>query len=143
MSDIYTAALPPLFGISGATLSLTLQPYPVSLLDKSDTGGGNVLGLQATNGPIVSVALLSSWERREDDAAVISFMETSIAKMKDDATAKGAILPFIYMNYAFTSQDVISSYGPANKAKLQAASKKYDPSGMFQKTFPGGFKLFS
>jgi hypothetical protein len=142
ISDIYTAALPPLYGVSGATLSLTLQPFPTSLLAKSDALGGNVLGLHAADGPIVSVLLLSYWEKRSDDAAVIAFMESTLAQMRADATAKGTIIPYIYMNYAFTGQDVINSYGPANKAKLQAASKKYDPIGLFQKAFPGGFKLF-
>lgn len=142
ISDIYTAALPPLYNVAGATLSLTLQPFPVSLLAKSDASGGNVLGLHASDGPIVSVLLLSYWADRADDAAVISFMENTLAQMQADATAKGTIIPYIYMNYAFTGQDVINSYGPANKAKLQAASKKYDPIGLFQKGVPGGFKLF-
>ncbi|KAK4185244.1 bifunctional solanapyrone synthase [Podospora australis] len=142
ISDIYTAALPPLYGNPGATLSLTLQPYPVSLLAKSDASGGNVLGIHASDGPIVSVLILCYWSNKADDAKVTSFMTATIKKMQDDARAKGTILPFIYMNYAFTGQDVINSYGPANKAKLQAASKKYDPVGMFQKAFPGGFKLF-
>lgn len=142
ISNIYTAALPPLSGVTGATLSLTFQPFPVSLLAKSDASGGNVLGLHATDGPIVSVLLLSYWERKDDDAAVISFMESTLEKMRASATKRGTIIPYVYMNYAFIGQDVIGSYGPANKAKLQAASKKYDPIGLFQKGFPGGFKLF-
>jgi hypothetical protein len=46
------------------------------------------------------------------------------------------------MNYAAKGDDVISSYGAANKAILQKASKKYDPHGLFQTGVPGGFKLF-
>ncbi|KAK4209470.1 bifunctional solanapyrone synthase [Rhypophila decipiens] len=142
ISDIYTAALPPLYNVAGITLSLTLQPYPVSLLAKGDAAGGNVLGLHASDGPIVSVLLLSYWEKKTDDAAVIGFMDATLAQMRAAATAKGTFLPFIYMNYAWKGQDVIKSYGTANKARLQAASKKYDPIGMFQKAFTGGFKVF-
>ncbi|KAK3331553.1 hypothetical protein B0H66DRAFT_546771 [Apodospora peruviana] len=131
-----------MYSIAGAMCSLTFQPYPVSLLAKSDASGGNVLGIHASDGPIVSVLLLSYWENKSDDAAVISFMETILARMQAYATAKGTKFPFIYMNYAFSGQNVISSYGPTNKAKLQAASRKYDPTGLFQKAFPGEFKLF-
>ena len=49
---------------------------------------------------------------------------------------------WIYLNYANDDQDPIGSYGSANVAKLQAASKKYDPTGLFQTNVPGGFKLF-
>jgi hypothetical protein len=101
-----------------------------------------MLGLHAADGPLVSVLLLSYWEKRADDAAVIAFMEGSLEKMRADAAARGTLVPYIYMNYAFTGQDVIGSYGPGNKARLQAASKRYDPVGLFQKGFPGGFKLF-
>jgi hypothetical protein len=141
-SDIFTAALPPLFGVAGGTYSFTLQPYPVSLLAKCDANGGNVLGLHASDGPIVSVLLLSYWANKTDDDAVISFMESTLTKMRDEATARGTLIPHIYLNYAFTGQKVFDSYGPENKAKLHAASKKYDPIGLFQKGFPGGFKLF-
>ncbi|KAK4041155.1 hypothetical protein C8A01DRAFT_34772 [Parachaetomium inaequale] len=120
ISDIYTAALSPLYNVSGATFALTLQPYPVSLLAKSDASGGN----------------------KTDDAAVIAFMEGSLEKMRADEKARDALVPYIYMNYAFTGQDVIGSYGPGNKAKLQAASEKYDTVRLFQTGFRGGFKLF-
>ncbi|KAK3940400.1 bifunctional solanapyrone synthase [Diplogelasinospora grovesii] len=143
ITDIYAAALAPVKSVSGGTFSLTFQPYPVSLLQKSDASGGNVLGLHASNGPIVSVLLLSFWPNKTEDAAVIGFMETALADMQENASAKGTLLPFIYMNYAFTQQDVIDSYGPQNKLKLELASEKYDPAGLFQTGFPGGFKLFT
>lgn len=49
---------------------------------------------------------------------------------------------WIYLNYAERDQDPIGSYGSENVGKLQAASKKYDPTGLFQTNVPGGFKLF-
>jgi hypothetical protein len=49
--------------------------------------------------------------------------------------------PYLYLNYAASWQDPINSYGPASVANLQAVSRKYDPSGVFQKQVPGGFKL--
>lgn len=49
--------------------------------------------------------------------------------------------PYIYQNYAAKQQDVFTGYGAANKAKLKAIQKKYDPSGVFTKLQPGYFKI--
>jgi hypothetical protein len=57
------------------------------------------------------------------------------------ASAQGLGHPFIYENYAALEQKVFPSYGAANYAKLKAVSKKYDPSGVWQKLQPGYFKL--
>jgi len=57
------------------------------------------------------------------------------------AIAQGLSHPFIYENYAALEQKVFPSYGAANFAKLKAASKKYDPSGVWQKLQPGYFKV--
>jgi hypothetical protein len=40
------------------------------------------------------------------------------------------------------SQDVIGGYGEESKKRLQAASRKHDPEGLFQLGVPGVFKLF-
>ncbi|RYP70057.1 hypothetical protein DL769_005103 [Monosporascus sp. CRB-8-3] len=142
-ADIYAAGLGPVRGAEAATFSFTLQPYPLSLLEKSAASGGNSLGLKPSLGPLVSVLLLSYWRNKNDDAAVLAMMKQSLAKMKQDASSRNTLVPFEYMNYAFLQQDPIGSYGPENKARLQEASKKYDPEGLFQKGCPGGFKLFT
>jgi hypothetical protein len=48
---------------------------------------------------------------------------------------------FLYLNYAAQFQDPLAGYGPASVERLQAASAKYDPSGVFKKLVPGGFKI--
>ena len=53
----------------------------------------------------------------------------------------GLNVPYIYLNYADDTQDVLGGYGDANKALMAAASKKYDPKGVFQKLVPGGWKI--
>jgi len=45
------------------------------------------------------------------------------------------------LNYADNTQDPLASYGSASVKKMKAAAKKYDPSGVFQKLVPGGFKI--
>ncbi|KAI0843845.1 hypothetical protein F5Y00DRAFT_256502 [Daldinia vernicosa] len=101
VSEIYTAELKPLKGFENVTLSLTLQPYPVSLMEQSTELRGNSLGLGATEGPLVSILLLSCWESEEYDNAVLEIMKDALDKIKVDATERNQLVPFIYMNYAF------------------------------------------
>ncbi|KAI0116752.1 hypothetical protein F4814DRAFT_439344 [Daldinia grandis] len=100
-SEIYTAELEPLKG-----------PYPVSLIEQSTIHGINALGLNTAEAPI------------EDDNAVLAKMKSTLDKIKADATERDQLVPFIYMNYAFSHQDPLGPYG------------------LFQKACPGGFKLF-
>jgi hypothetical protein len=141
-SDIYTAALDPIKPAAGIICSLTLQPYAVSLLKQSVALGGNSLGLDPADGPLVSVLLLTYWADKSDDEQILAVMRGALEDIRKQAVEKGTAIDFVYLNYAFNFQDPIGTYGAENKRRLQEVSKKYDPEGLFQKGVPGGFKLF-
>lgn len=141
--DIFVKALQGLKTIEGLTTSFTLQAYPKSLLDKTASMGGNSLGIDPADGPLMSILILSFWQNKDDDDKLHSTFGAAIEAIDRDAATKGTAVPYKYMNYAAPFQDPIGSYGKDNKAKLQAASKKYDPEGLFQKGVPGGWKLFN
>jgi hypothetical protein len=46
------------------------------------------------------------------------------------------------MNYAAPWQDPIAGYGNEVRRRMQLASAKYDPMGVFQEQVPGGFKVY-
>ncbi|KAK7987001.1 hypothetical protein PG988_001989 [Apiospora saccharicola] len=135
-------ALEKVKSIDGMVFSFTMQPYPVSLLKRTEPAGGNVLGLDPAGGPLVSILILLYWNKQSDDETVLGTARGVIEAIDQDATTKGALVPYKYLNYAFDFQDLIGSYGQENRKKLQDASRKYDPDGLFQKGVPGGFKLF-
>ncbi|KAK7700963.1 hypothetical protein SLS64_010557 [Diaporthe eres] len=141
-AEAYLAAIEPLKGCEGITCSLTLQPYSASLLRKSAELGGNVLGLDAADGPLVSILALTWWKDKADDGKIVGTFRKVIETIDRDAASRGTAVPFKYMNYAWDFQDPIGSYGDKNKTFLQEVSRKYDPDGVFQKGVPGGFKLF-
>jgi hypothetical protein len=141
-ADAYVAALDPLKECEGITCSFTLQPYPTSLLEKSASLGGNVLGLDPADGPLVSILALNWWKNQGDDEKIVGTFRNVIEGIDRDAAARGTAVPFKYMNYAWDFQDPIASYGEENKAFLQKVSRAYDPEALFQKGVPGGFKLF-
>lgn len=48
----------------------------------------------------------------------------------------------LYMNYAGQYQDLTSSYGTTNKARLESIVEKYEPTGVFPRLESGYFKLY-
>ncbi|CAJ2501265.1 Uu.00g041180.m01.CDS01 [Anthostomella pinea] len=142
VAEAFASTLDLVKGFEGVAFSLTLQPYPVSLLEKCVSAVGNVTGLTPDEGPLVSVLVLMYWKTPQDDGHIIAAATDLIQKTKTEAAARGQAVPYTYMNYAFGFQDPIGSYGDENKALLQSVSKRYDPEGIFQKGCPGGFKLF-
>ncbi|KAH7386120.1 hypothetical protein BKA66DRAFT_569421 [Pyrenochaeta sp. MPI-SDFR-AT-0127] len=121
--------------------AVSLQVFTEPHLEKMAARGGNALGLSAENGPLMNVLVAVKWSNGADDTRINEFA----AKVKDRvlaaATIKGKASPFIYMNYASPYQNVVAGYGATNQAKLKAISKKYDPTGVFEKLQPGHFKL--
>jgi len=83
-----------------------------------------------------------SWSLASDDARILAAARNIVNRANSIAREQGLDFPYIYQNYAGQEQKVFPSYGSANLAKLKATSKKYDPSGVFQKLQPGYFKLF-
>lgn len=140
--DIWCEELEPVKDAAGLMCSYTIQPYPISQLQKTSANGGNVLGLDPSEGPVLNVLLLSYWADKKDDDRVTGFMQKALKRIESNAKDRGQLVPFIYWNYAFSDQDALRSYGQEDVQRLQAASKKYDPDGLFQTACPGGFKLF-
>ncbi|KAI1247340.1 hypothetical protein MGN70_011228 [Eutypa lata] len=142
VSELFNVALDKVKGLDGIVYSLTMQPYPASLLKKTDEFDGNVFGLESADGSLMSLLFLMYWKDQKDDDLILKTTEELVEQVDSDAAARGTAVPYKYLNYAFTGQDPIGSYGPENKKFLQAVSKKYDPEQLFQKAVPGGFKLF-
>lgn len=64
-----------------------------------------------------------------------------ISKLEEFAKSVGADNPWIYLDYAYKTQDPLKGYGEESLQKLRDVSKKYDPEGVFQTMVPGGFKV--
>ena len=122
--------------------SLSFQPMPTAITSKAASRGGNSLGLSASDGNLFNLLLTVSWDTIADDARIEQHAKDLFKQSEDEAKKLGLYNEYLYLNYAAPWQDPISGYGAAQKARLQAVSKKYDPKGVFQKQVPGGFKLF-
>lgn len=128
--------------VPGFILTLTVQPIPPATTSKAAPLGGNSLGLDPSDGALVLCLISATWDTAADDAEIASAAKSLNSQIVNAAKAKGLFHDYVYLNYADDFQDPIGGYGAANKARLRAVSRKYDPNQVFQKNVPGGFKLF-
>ena len=89
--------------------------------------------------PVLNIAI--SWSHEIDDTRVYAAARNIVNRSNATAYAAGLGNAYLYQNYASAEQDVFGGYGANNLAKLKAISKKYDPSGVWQKLQPGYFKI--
>lgn len=83
-----------------------------------------------------------AWTQPGDDLYINNMAKKLISRIEHATKAAHLFNRYKYLNYAANFQDPISSYGLASKFHLQMTAKKYDPTGVFQTSVPGGFKLF-
>ena len=82
-----------------------------------------------------------SWKDAKDDGLFNQISDSTITEIGNYAKSIGGDNEYIYLDYAAKSQNPLRSYGAANLQKLRDVAKKYDPTAVFQRQVPGGFKL--
>ncbi|KAI1338701.1 hypothetical protein F5Y15DRAFT_416925 [Xylariaceae sp. FL0016] len=130
LMQIWEDGMSTIQSINGLRSQYFLQPAPV-------TNGTNVLGLDPECTDLVLSALTINWDDEADDTVMTEASESMGSKQEDVIRAAGVSVGFIYLNYADVSQQPISTYGEDNIAHLWDASRKYDPSGLWQTRVPG------
>ena len=122
---------------------MSIQSFPPAFSSETVRLGGNSLGLDPSDGPLVLFLLSYNWANAVDDNAVDAAAQTLLAAIDTATQNAGMYNKFKYLNYAASWQKPITGYGQASVSRLQAVSKKYDPIGLFQNNCPGGFRVFS
>jgi hypothetical protein len=133
--DAWELAAKELADIEGLQFILLIQPHPVS-------EGVNSLGLPPGGEDVVMSVITVAYSRKADDEVVRQRVTDMIKTHEGILHEAGVYLPWKYLNYADYTQDPFESYSEEVKARLRFASMKYDPYGVFQRSVPGGFKLF-
>ena len=124
-------------------LSNLLQFQPITVPMVSHGQGLNSLGLddEIADGPGIMTNFLIQIETAEAEAAVYPIALEFQREIDDYAASIGADWEWRYLNYADLSVDPIARYGEESVRRLEAASAKYDPDGVFQKLRESGHKL--
>ncbi|PWY85028.1 FAD binding domain protein [Aspergillus heteromorphus CBS 117.55] len=141
ITNMFKTELVPIQNVTGLIPALVWQVISTNTMEHMTKNGGNALGLDAADGPLLLINLAFMWDDESDDAAVMEVLGRMTQKALSAAKARGLGNEYLYMNYASQYQSVAPSYGTANHARLQAVSQKYDPLQVFQNLQPGYFKL--
>ncbi|KAI1662064.1 hypothetical protein F4813DRAFT_343338 [Daldinia decipiens] len=123
---------------------VSFQPLPYLFVQKSHVANssGNVLGLEQNTGDAIVIQASVSVRTAELEA----WARPKVRALVDEVRAfanniEGGVMPWMYLNYSHSSQEVLQSYGPENVRRIREAAWKYDPEGVFQRLCPGGFKI--
>ncbi|CRK23108.1 FAD-dependent monooxygenase CTB5 like protein [Verticillium longisporum] len=122
---------------------LQFQPVTQSIVNHSVRKGGNVLGLETIvkDGPVLMWLIALTIDTPANQEKILPICLQLRDAINAYANKTGSQKNWEFLNYSFSDQDPISRYGAQNVALVKAASKKYDPKGVFQKLRRTGFKL--
>ena len=140
----FNASVASIADVTGIGWAVTLEPLPKTFLQASASLGGNVLGLPTSprGNALVLCDSSFSWTNDNDTTTVRNAGMKIMNAIIPSAKRLGTYIEWDDVNHPDFTQDPIASFGPANKAFLQGVSRRYDPTEVFQKQVPGGFKVF-
>ena len=129
---------------TGLNTLCMFQPITKSIAEKGVQNGGNVMGLDyytKTNGNGVMFLLTFAVNGQHNEDVALPMLKAYMDELDRYAQSLDVWWPWRYFNYAHKSQDPLASVGQAAIKKLKAASKKYDPTGVFQRLRQSGNKI--
>jgi FAD/FMN-containing dehydrogenase len=128
--------------VEGIVPAIVFQAITTDVVARFARNGGNCLGIEQGEGPLIVINFAVWWKNESDDELVLGVAKSIIDRTTAKAKEIGAHHRYLYQNYADISQDVFASYGEENLERLREISLKYDPKQVFQKLQPGYFKLY-
>lgn len=139
--DMYLIEVQAVKHIKDVIPAIVVQPINKDEIAIFKENGGNCLGIEDVDGPLILFTVAFRWSLAEDDEVMNRVGNAILEKSVEMAKERGAYHRYIYMNYANGSQDVFAGYGEENRARLRGIQKRYDPEGVFSRLQPGYFKV--
>ncbi|KAK4450268.1 FAD binding domain-containing protein [Podospora aff. communis PSN243] len=119
-------------------LIFVLTPLPKTYGDK---GSRNILGLDKLKANSIVLQPEVILPSQTHQAMLQRKLRKATAEIEAYARRTRQFTDWLYINYANLEQNPLSKYGAANGNFLYKTAKKYDPSGYFQTSVAGEFKL--
>ena len=139
--DVYLEEMEAIKDVEGVLPALIYQPITTDVISRFAKNGGNCLGIEESEGPLLNINIAIMWKNAADDGLIEGAAKRVIDRSMEKAEEIGMAHRYLYQNYADISQDVFGGYGEENRQRLREISLKYDPDQVFQKLQPGYFKL--
>lgn len=120
-----------------------IQAQPLTKPFIAAAKGNNVLGLEerVKDGPGFVMLIYFGVSNKEDEAKAFPYIKKFYEAVEEYAATINASWNWHYLNYASYNQGPIAAYGEESVKTLRAASKRYDPEGVFQNLRQSGFKI--
>ncbi|KAF3172624.1 hypothetical protein TWF788_009388 [Orbilia oligospora] len=133
--------------IQGYTASFIFYPLTSTFVSQGTAGGKkNSMGLENTPAgqdgkTIMIISINLTWLLKSQDALAAECVGKVFAKLRQIAEQRGIYHPFMYMNYANGTQDVLSGYGAASGDRLRQVKLEVDPTNDFGTLVKGRYKI--
>jgi hypothetical protein len=137
--DVYSSSLESVKDIKGLTWSVSFEPLPPQIYQRG--AADNALGLADRSGTLVVCLITQAWSDEADSERAMEASAALASAIEKSARDLGAHDPYLYLNYAASWQDPISTYGAESVQQLQKLRARVDPNGVFTRLVPGGFKV--
>ncbi|KAL4799273.1 hypothetical protein BDV19DRAFT_376466 [Aspergillus venezuelensis] len=128
--------------VPGLMVRSNHQAITQGWLQAAREAGGDAMGLDASEGPLLVYLLGAQWDNAADDEVVREFSKRCTRTIERRAREEGIYHPFIFLNDASEDQSPFAGYGSeSTRARMREIRREYDPQCIFQRLMPGGFKL--
>lgn len=135
--QLFKNGVPALADVPGFFVEFLTQPQSVI-----QPGTESLFGLENNRTDYAMMLMTAAYANPADDQRVRDGITEIVRSMRGLLRRNRYLIDFVYANYADQTQGVYQSWGADNRAKLQAASIKYDPDRIFQTRASGGLKVF-
>lgn len=137
--EAWKESVPSLKEVPNIVFALVLEPLPPAIYSRhADT---NSLGLGNRKDALIVTLISVTWFTSEDDDLIHQSAQGLLDSINSAADRLGCRDPYIYLNYAGKNQDPIASYGSDSIEHLLQVRDRVDPTLVFTKQVPGGYKL--
>ncbi|KAF2104658.1 FAD-binding domain-containing protein [Rhizodiscina lignyota] len=142
-AELFEEALEKIKDVDTWGFVIVQQPISRAAIAASKKRGGNAMGLEEEDGPLVIWHIPWSWFNAKDDELMRTVGRELREKSEEVAKEAGLWHRYRYTNYAEESQEAYKGYGEEMLKWLKQVQKKYDPEGIYTKggLNSGYFKL--
>ncbi|KAK8078575.1 hypothetical protein PG996_004745 [Apiospora saccharicola] len=111
---------------------IVFNPLTVPTMQRMKGRGGNALGLDGEEGPLIVINLNMHWTSEQDTRRMRSLMVTLLYWFNKAAKSDGQDHAYVFLNHAFETQKPLLGYGRHALRRLHQTRKAVDPDGVFQ-----------
>ncbi|KAH8886505.1 FAD-binding domain-containing protein [Thozetella sp. PMI_491] len=120
-----------------STPSLNMQVLGKHEIALFSRNGGNALGVDVEDGPLLFFGIATSYVGEKNDELVKKMVDRIIDRAMELGKEMGVYHPFFYSNYETPGQHVYAGLAPKTRLRLLELQQSYDPGRVFADLQPG------